>query len=69
MYFYSYIILPVYKLTHDQIELHMSTSITMEDKPSKQSNNMDRDFANEAASRESKILVNGLDYDIKVGTQ
>ncbi len=69
VYFYSYIILPVYKLTHDQIELHMSTSITMEDKSSKQSNNMDRDFANEAGSRDSKILVNGLDYDIKGGTQ
>jgi len=30
---------------------------------------MDRDFANEAGSRDSKILVNGLDYDIKGGTQ
>jgi len=38
--------------------LHMSTSIKMEDKSSKQSDNMDRDFANEAGSSDSKILVN-----------
>jgi len=30
---------------------------------------MDRDFANKAASSDSKILVNVLDYDIKGGTQ
>ena len=47
----------------------MPTSITMEDKYSKQLDNMDRDFAHEAGSSDSKILVNVLDYDIKGGTK
>jgi len=41
----------------------------MEDKSSRKLDNIDRDFVHEAGSSDSKILVNGLDNDIREGMQ